>query len=110
MGNAPPVPETGYYVTTLRVRRELLPVHEKGELVAYRCLTFPVNGPADGDKVMADQVEFDDELIRLRLMAPRGPIQFVYAKAWRGLQLDKAFVNRPAGSEPTEELLRLINN
>lgn len=105
-----PTPASGYYVSTLRVRRELLPVHEEDKLVAYRCLTYPVDGPADSDKVMADQVEFEDELIRLRLMAPRNPITALYAMGWRGLSLDKLFVRRPSGSEPTETLLRLINN
>lgn len=113
-GTTEPTPQSGYYVTTLRVRRELIPVLEgEGDdkkLVAYRCLTYPVDGPAEGDRVMADQVEFEDELIRLRLMPPRNLAQGLYAKAWRGLSLDKAFVNRPAGSEPTETLLRLINN
>lgn len=111
--NAGQTPEPGYYISTLRVRRELIPVYEgEGDdktLVAYRCLTFPVDGPADDDRVMADQVEFEDELIRLGLMKPRNPIQWAYAKAWRGLSLDKAFVNRPAGSEPTETLLRVID-
>jgi hypothetical protein len=105
-----PVPESGYYVSSLRVRRTLLPVHEDGALVAYRCLTFPVDGPADGDKVMADQVEFEDELIRLNLKKKRDIVEGIFASAWRGLSLDKAFAHRPAGSEPTETLLRLINN
>ncbi len=114
-GTQDPTPELGYYVSTLRVRRELIPVHEgegdNKKLVAYRCLTYPVDGPADGDKVMADQVEFEDELIRLRLMAPRDPITAIYAWGWRALGVDKWKVgNRPAGSDPTETLLRIINN
>lgn len=107
-----PTPQPGYYISSLRVRRELIPVHEgEGDdkkLVAYRCLTYPVDGPADGDKVMADQVEFEDELIRLRLKQPRSLVEGLFAGAWRGLSLDKAFVNRPTGSEPTETLLRVI--
>ena len=108
-GTDKPTPKPGYYVSTLRVRRELIPVHEDDNLVAYRCLTFPVDGPADGDKVMADQVEFEDELIRLGLMPKRNPVTWVYAKAWSGLSLDKLFAHRPTGSEPTETLLRIIN-
>ena len=98
-----------YYVSSLRVRRELIPVMEGDHLVAYRCLTFSVDGPREGvDKVMADQVEFESELIRLRLMKPRGGVQMIFAGAWRGLSLDKLLANRPAGSEPIETLLRIL--
>lgn len=109
-----PTPKPGYYVSTLRVRRELIPVYEgEGDakkLVAYRCLTFSVAGPKDTDKVMTDQTEFEDELIRLHLMPKRNPATWVFAKAWSGLSVDKLFFKRPVGSEPTETLLRLINN
>lgn len=108
-GEARPTPKSGYYVTSLRVRRELVPVREDDKLVGYRCLTFPVDGPADDDKVIADQTEFEDELIRLQLMAKRNPVTWAYAKAWSGLSLDKLFFSRPTGSEPTETLLRFIN-
>ena len=99
-----------FYVSSLRVRRELIPVHEDGDrLVAYRCLTYAADGPQEGDKVMADQVEFDDELIRMKLMKPRGAAEMIFAGVWRGLSADKLFFHRPVGSEPTETLLRLIN-
>lgn len=102
-------PQSGYYVSSLRVRRELIPVEKDGVIIAYRCLTYPVDGPAESDVVMADQVEFEDELIRLHLMSPRNPVTAVYAWAWRGLGVDKWKVsNRPAGSDPTETLLRVI--
>lgn len=107
---APIAGTLGFYVSSMRVRRELIPVHEDGDrLVAYRCLTYATDGPNEGDKIVADQTEFEDELIRLRLMKPRDAVQMVFAGVWKGLSLDKVFFHRPTGSEPTETLLRLIN-
>jgi hypothetical protein len=105
----PPIEGTlCYYVSTMRVRRELIPVNEGDRLIAYRCLTYAVDGPNDGDKIVADQTEFEDELIRLRLMQPRDTLQLIFAGIWRGLNLDPLFKHRPTGSEPTETLLRII--
>ena len=106
---APIAGTLGYYVSSLRVRRELIPVHEDDRLVAYRCLTYAADGPNKGDKIVADQVEFDDELIRLKLMKRRDPAQMIFAGIWRALSADKVFFHRPVGSEPSETLLRLIN-
>jgi hypothetical protein len=102
-------PETKrYYVSSMRVRRELIPVQEDGVVTAYRCVTHAADGPQDGDKVVADQVEFEDVLIDMKLMAPRDPGRMILAGVWRGLSLDKLLVHRPTGSEPLETLLRVI--
>lgn len=107
---APAAGTLSYYVSSLRVRRELIPVHEDGDrLVAYRCLTYAADGPKDGDTIVADQTEFEDELIRLKLMKRRDPAQMIFAGIWRALSADKVFFHRPVGSEPSETLLRLIN-
>lgn len=99
----------GYYVSNMRVRRELIPVYEDDQRVAYRCLTYRADGPEDGDKIVADQVEFDDVLIGMGLMAPRNIVEGLFAKAWRAAGADKWYIHRPVGPEPSETLLRVIN-
>lgn len=97
-----------YYISSLRVRRELIPVYEDESITAYRCLTYAADGQNEGDKVLADQVAFEDELIALKLMRPRGGIQMLFAGAWRGLSLDQLLIRRPVGSQPLETLLPII--
>jgi hypothetical protein len=104
-----PAPETKcYYVSSMRIRRELIPVQEEGVVTAYRCVTYAADGPQDGDKIVADQVEFEDILIGMKLMAPRDAARMVLAGIWRGLSLDKLLTQRPPGSEPLETLLRVL--
>ncbi len=99
---------TSYYVSRMRVRRELIPVYENDAITAYRCVTYAANGPQDGDKVLADQVEFEDVLIDMRLMPARDLARTLLAKGWRALDLDKLVLHRPTDSEPLETLLRIV--
>jgi hypothetical protein len=103
------MPDTlSFYVCSLRVRRELIPVEEKSKLVAYRCVTHRADGPVDDtDKVIADQVEFEDVLIGMKLMPPRNGPQLVLAGFWRGLSIDKLTDQRPPEGKSHETLLRI---
>jgi len=73
----------------------------------YRCVTESANGPQDGDTFMADQVEFENELIRLQLKASRGLAEALFAKGWRALGIDQFGTKRPGGA-PTEVFLPLL--
>ena len=96
-----------FYVSTLRVRRELIPVI--GDPKAWRCMTVRADGPEPGDQHVDDQVAFEDILIDMKLMPKRNPIRWAYAKVWRGLHADQLSKKRPLGSEPTEVTLRVID-
>ena len=96
-----------YYVSSLRVRRELIPATDANGVKGYRCVTHAANGPEANDQVATDQVAFENILIDLKLMKPRGIAKGLFARAWRGLSMDQ-FGTKTPGSAPTEMFLPLV--
>ncbi len=103
------LPETtSYYISSLRRRRTLIPLPD---IQAYRCVTVAADGPAeDGtDKVIADQVAFDDMLIKLNVYPKRNPLDRLFANKWSDWHLDK-IVPQVRSDEPKETLLYLLDS
>lgn len=96
-----------YFVSSLRVRRELIPVPDQPDVV--RCLTYRADHPQEGDIVIADQVAFDNLLIEFGLAKPRDFLKETFASVWRGLNMDKLMPStRPPVGEHMETLLKYV--
>lgn len=99
-------PQRGYYISSLRVRKELIPVPD---LLAYRCVTTKADGAQEGDEILPDQVAFDDLLITLGVYRRRNPVQAAYAAIWRRWHMDK-IVPMARSDEPLETLLYRLDS
>ena len=93
---------SGYYISSMRIRRVLSPVLAVSG--TYRCITHAVDGPEASDKVLANQIEFENVLITMKLKKPRNAAEWLFAKAWL-TELDR-LAGRPKPGEPLETLLR----
>lgn len=94
----------GHYISSMRVRKVLIPV--KGQN-SVRCVTSAADGPEPTDKVLENQVAFDDELIKLGLMKPRNLLQKGRNLLWVN-ELDRA-AGRPKPDQPLETLLHYVD-
>lgn len=102
------LPETtSYYISSLRRRRTLIPMPD---IQAYRCITEAAEGPVDGvDKIVVNQVAFDDMLIKLNVYPKRNPLDRLFANIWSDWHIDKVVPMAKPG-EPKETLLYLLDS